>query len=73
MTPDQHPEADGTAFIDGKHWWVADEQRVAVDVARAMRADLCGQCGHSLLDAHSGNRENCSRCLEGLCTASAAP
>jgi hypothetical protein len=67
VTPDPHAEADGTSFTDGQHWWVADEQRVAVDVARAMRADLCGRCGHNLRDAHSDNRENCSRCPDGLC------
>jgi hypothetical protein len=61
-------EADGTSFADGKHWWVADEQRIAVDVALAMRADLCAQCGHNLRDSHSDNRENCNLCLDSLCT-----
>lgn len=29
-------EADGTQFVDGSHWWMIDEQRVADDIAQAM-------------------------------------
>ena len=64
-----HAEADGTEFVDGQYWWMADDQRIQVDVAQAMMADLCGRCSHSFHGSHSDNRENCDRCPNGLCTA----
>lgn len=38
VTTAAHREADGTEFVDGQHWWVVDEQRVADDVALALLA-----------------------------------
>lgn len=38
VTTGMYPEADGTEFVDGQHYWKIDEQRVADDVAQAMLA-----------------------------------